>query len=45
MVQQGIVLGHVVSAKGIEVDKEKVDLITHLPYPNTLERFVVFLVV
>jgi len=30
MVQQGIVLGHVISKKGIEVDKVKVDLIAHL---------------
>jgi hypothetical protein len=33
MVQQGIVLGHVISRQGIEVDKEKVDLISNLPPP------------
>ncbi|GAB2277746.1 hypothetical protein Dimus_039242 [Dionaea muscipula] len=33
MVQHGIVLGHVVSAKGLEVDKAKVDTIKSLPYP------------
>ena len=27
MVQQGIVLGHIISKKGIEVDKAKVELI------------------
>nr|XP_027118569.1 uncharacterized protein LOC113735782 [Coffea arabica] len=31
-VEHGIVLGHVVSAKGIEVDKAKVDIISALPY-------------
>jgi hypothetical protein len=30
----GIVLGHVVSSKGIEVDKPKVDLILNLPTPK-----------
>ena len=31
MVNQGIVLGHVISNKGIEVDKAKVELISKLP--------------
>ena len=31
MVNQGIVLGHVISNKGIEVDKAKVELIVKLP--------------
>jgi len=31
MVQQGIVLRHVISRRGIEVDKAKVDLISNLP--------------
>ena len=30
MVQQGIVLGHIISKKGIEVDKAKVELIVKL---------------
>ncbi|XP_015584601.1 uncharacterized protein K02A2.6-like [Ricinus communis] len=34
MVKQGIVLGHVVSSKGIEVDQAKISLITKLP-PST----------
>jgi hypothetical protein len=33
MVKQGIVLGHVISHWGIEVDKAKVDLISNLPPP------------
>ena len=32
MVTQGLVLGHVILSKGIEVDKSKVDLIVSLPY-------------
>ncbi|KAH9716757.1 hypothetical protein KPL71_021569 [Citrus sinensis] len=31
MVKQGIVLGHIISSKCIEVDKAKVDLISNLP--------------
>ena len=31
MVNQGIVLGHVISRKGIEVDKAKFELISKLP--------------
>ncbi|RDX83561.1 Retrovirus-related Pol polyprotein from transposon 17.6, partial [Mucuna pruriens] len=33
MVIEGIVLGHLVSNKGIEVDKSKIDIITSLPNP------------
>ncbi|KAL6310861.1 hypothetical protein AAG906_027293 [Vitis piasezkii] len=36
MVRQGIVLGHIISEKGIEVDKAKVELIVKLPSPTTL---------
>ena len=43
MVQQGIVLGHVVSARGIEVDKAKVELITNLPYPTNVKEIHSFL--
>ena len=33
MIKEGIVLGHVISKKGIEVDKAKIDLIENLsPY-------------
>ena len=31
MVKQGIVLGHVISHQGIDIDKAKVDLISNLP--------------
>nr|GEV28241.1 reverse transcriptase domain-containing protein [Tanacetum cinerariifolium] len=37
MVKEGIVLGHKISKKGIEVDKAKVDVITKLPHPTTVK--------
>jgi hypothetical protein len=43
MVKQGIVLGHVISHRGIEVDKEKVDLISNLPPPRTVKEVRSFL--
>ncbi|KAH9801443.1 hypothetical protein KPL71_001038 [Citrus sinensis] len=38
MVKQGIVLGHIISSKSIEVDKAKVDLISNLPSPKTVRE-------
>ncbi|GKB05576.1 reverse transcriptase domain-containing protein [Tanacetum coccineum] len=35
MVKEGIVLGHKISKKGIEVDKAKIDVIAKLPHPTT----------
>ncbi|CAA0831960.1 Uncharacterized mitochondrial protein AtMg00860, partial [Striga hermonthica] len=43
MVEQGIVLGHIVSKRGIEVDKSKVDIITALPYPASVREVRSFL--
>ena len=43
MVKQGIVLGHVISHLGIEVDKAKVDLISNLPPPRTVKEVRSFL--
>nr|GEV82999.1 reverse transcriptase domain-containing protein [Tanacetum cinerariifolium] len=37
MVKEGIVLGHKISKKGIEVDKAKVDVISKLPHPTTVK--------
>ena len=37
MVTEGIVLGHVISSRGIEVDKAKVELIAKLPSPTTVK--------
>ena len=33
MVKEGIVLGHLVSERGIEVDKAKIEVIERLPPP------------
>ena len=36
IVNQGIILGHIISSKGIEVDKANVDLISNLPALKTV---------
>ena len=38
MVEQGIVLGHVVSKNGISVDPAKIDIISQLPYPFSVKE-------
>ncbi|GJZ59400.1 reverse transcriptase domain-containing protein [Tanacetum coccineum] len=43
MVKEGIVLGHKISRKGIEVDKAKVDVISKLPHPTTVKGIQSFL--
>ena len=43
MVQQGIVLGHIISKKGIEVDKANVKLIVKLSSPTTVKGVRQFL--
>ena len=43
MVPQGIVLGHIISSQGIEVDKAKVELIVKLPSPTTVKGVRQFL--
>ncbi|RVW73692.1 Retrovirus-related Pol polyprotein from transposon 17.6 [Vitis vinifera] len=43
MVRQGIVLGHIISEKGIEVNKAKVELISKLPSPTTIKGVRQFL--
>ena len=43
MVNQGIVLGHVISEKGIEVDRAKVELISKLPSPTNVKTVRQFL--
>ena len=43
MVQQGIVLGHIISKQGIEVDKAKVELIVKLPSPTNVKGVRQFL--
>ncbi|KAL6312984.1 hypothetical protein AAG906_006900 [Vitis piasezkii] len=43
MVHQGIVLGHIISKQGIEMDKAKVKLIVKLPSPTTIKGVRQFL--
>jgi hypothetical protein len=43
MVQEGIVLGYIVSKRGIEVDKAKVELIENLPPPTSVKQIRSFL--
>ena len=37
MAQEGVILGHIVSNKGIEVDKAKVEVIEKLPPPTSVK--------
>ena len=43
MVNQGIVLGHIISNKGIKVDKAKIELISKLPSPTNVKTVRQFL--
>nr|GEW04912.1 hypothetical protein [Tanacetum cinerariifolium] len=43
MVKEGIVLGHKISKKGIEVDKAKIEVISKLPHPTTVKGIHSFL--
>ncbi|CAL2238234.1 unnamed protein product [Prunus armeniaca] len=43
MVKQGVVLGHVISSKGIEVDKAKIDIISNMAAPTSVKGVRSFL--
>nr|GEY60988.1 reverse transcriptase domain-containing protein [Tanacetum cinerariifolium] len=43
MVKEGIVLGHKILKKGIEVDKAKIEVISKLPHPTTVKGIHSFL--
>ena len=43
MVQEGIMLGHKISKRGIEVDKAKLDVIDKLPPPVNVKGIRSFL--
>ena len=43
MVQEGIVLGHRISARGIEVDRSKIEAIEKLPTPSSVKGIRSFL--
>ena len=43
MVNEGIVLGHKISERGIEVDKAKVDAVEKIPCPKDVKGIRSFL--
>jgi hypothetical protein len=43
MITNDIVLGHIVSSKGIEVDKSKIELIANFPTPKSVKDVRSFL--
>ena len=43
MVKKSIILDHIISSEGIEVDKAKVDLIASLPHPTCVKDIRPFL--
>ena len=43
MVREGVVLGHFVSGKGLEVEKAKIEVIQNLPLPSTFRDLRSFL--
>ena len=43
MVNEGIVLGHKISERGIEVDKAKIEAIEKMPYPRDIKGIRSFL--
>jgi hypothetical protein len=38
MVRKGLFLGYIISNKGIEVDKAKIDIIMNLPPPKSIKE-------
>ena len=43
MVQEGIVIGHQISARGIEVDRDKIEEIEKIPPPSSMKGIRSFL--
>ena len=43
MCKAGVVLGHLISDKGIQVDPENIEIILHLPAPKTQREVKGFL--
>src|ERR1041385_5837229 len=43
MVNEGIVLGHKISDRGIEVDRAKIEAIERMPYPRDIKGIRIFL--
>ncbi|CAA6674449.1 unnamed protein product [Spirodela intermedia] len=43
MVKEGVVLGHIVSERGLEVDRAKIDIISKMKPPNSVKQIRSFL--
>jgi len=43
MVEHGVLIGHVVSSRGLEVERDKIDIIQSLPYPKCVKEVRTFL--
>ncbi|CAA7407028.1 unnamed protein product [Spirodela intermedia] len=43
MVKEGVVLGHIVSKRGLEVDRAKIDIISKMKPPNSVKQIRSFL--
>ena len=43
MIREGVVLKHLISSKGLEVDKAKINVIQNLHLPTTLQNLRSFL--
>ncbi|CAB1184497.1 unnamed protein product [Spirodela intermedia] len=43
MVREGVVLGHIVSERGLEVDRAKIDIISKMKSPNLVKQIRSFL--
>ncbi|CAA6674599.1 unnamed protein product [Spirodela intermedia] len=43
MVREGVVLGHIVSENGLEVDRAKIDIISKMKPPNSIKQIRSFL--
>jgi len=43
IVQEGVILGHIISNKGIEIDKAKVEVIKKLPPPTSVKGVTCFM--
>ena len=43
MVREGVVIGHIISGKGLEVDKAKIEVIQNVPLPCTIRDLRSFL--
>ena len=43
MITEGVVLGHRVSGKSIEIDQDRIEVIENLPYPQDAKGMQTFM--